>query len=317
MTQAYDDLAKYDALVSINGAEAWLAFKKWRDSWDRPDNKNSRHAPKEFSYTIARRLELKYEGQSTATGLPQSAAAWSRLKTSGLSHRLRRDVCWQILTLHGIDITSNKELSASSMNSTDLAILGVCSLLPVEDEGNNRQIMVRSLQLRSTEYVKVTRSDLTGLSKSGVVTETIGRVRYHLLDAYLSLDGCSDLDAKLLRIEPGEQTELGSAMSISIGRDDREIGKWQIEKPQKSDSLRGRFDNLVLGETCGAEEVIKVTVSASIADVLPELRIESKDLNHIDENNLRDRLVEQVMRVRMREGGSNERRVLSIAYLHQ
>lgn len=317
MTRAYDELTKHDALVSIDGEEAWKAFTTWRESWDRPDGKNSRHAPREFSNMIARRLELKYEGQDRATGLPQSKAAWSRLKASGSSTRLRRDVCWQILIMSAIDVTSNKELSASSLNSTDLAILGACSLLPVEDQNNTKQISVRSLQIRSTEYIKVTRSDLTGLSKRGGVTETIGRVRYHLLDAYLSLFGCNDLDAKLLRIESGEKTELGSAMSISIGRDDREIGKWQIEKPQNSDSLRGRLDNLILGETWGVDAVLKITLSASIADILPELRIESKDLNHVDENKLRDRLVEQVMRVRMREGGTNERRVLSIGYLDQ
>lgn len=315
MADLIDDLSRPDRTVLIDVHEAKRAYVSWRNEWERPENISPRQAPREFAKLLARRLDLRTSREVATIGVPLSDTAWSRLKEMSTGKRWRLDVCWQIYFLNRIDVTANKELVSYPLNSTDMVVLGKCECHSEDIKRGERAIKVNWIIVQSTDEKRILRADALRDPTNKDFEEVIGSVRFLLRNCYVTLGNCSEIDPVLKRIGDGRSSEYGAADGLSVSIDPREQGSWRLERSAGTNAIQGRCDDLYIANVRTAENIsATVEISASIADVLPEVDIADSSLNDTQTNRLRTQLVQQVMRSRLRDGGLGDRFVLSIAH---
>ena len=317
MLDPADDARRPSALVLVNPLEAKRAFSEWRKSWARPEEISARSAAIHFSRTISGRLEASYSGGVDGVGLPLSDAAWSRWVKSPLPRKIRLDVCWQIYFMNGVDVTANKDLRSYSINSTDMAFLGPCRLEAVPGSPNDEsKIFVDYIVLTSTDEKQITRAEVKSNAAGTDFGDVIGSVRYHLRNAHVEIAGVQRVMPLIKRIGEGCKEELGSSNGFSIDLDPRVAGSWRLTRPHGSDVLIGRAEDLALAIVhTTVDSNARVEVSATIAEILPEVRITGLDVSARQENKLRMQLVQQLMRYKLRSSGFPDRFIVSIAHV--
>ncbi len=316
MVEPIDSLTRPDRTVLIDVHEAKRAFVSWRKDWPRPENIDPRQAPREFARLLARRLDLKTNREIADLGIPLSDTAWSRLKNETSAKRLRLDVCWQIYFLNRIDVTANKELMSYPLNSTDMVVLGKCESQSHDVATGAKAVKVSWVILQSTDEKRVLRADALRDPTNRDFEEVIGSVRFLLRNCHVTLRNCAGIEPVLKRVGDGRPSEYGAADGLSVNIDPREQGCWRLERGAGASAIQGRCDDLYLANIISSDNLsTTVEVSASIADVLPEMDIVDGSLTTTHLNRLRDQLVQQVMRSRLRDGGLGERFVLSIAHI--
>ena len=200
-----------------------------------------------------------------------------------------------------------------------MAFLGPCRLEAVpESTADESRILIDHIVLASTDEKQIMRAEVKSSPAGSDFDEAIGHVRYHLLNAHVSVEGVQYMSPLLKRLGDGCEGDFGSANGFSIDLDPRALGFWRLTRPHGVDVLNGRADNLTLAHVkTTVNSNARIEISATVAEILPEVRITAGDVTERQGSRLRMQLVEQIMRYKLRSNGFPDRFVVSVAHLRK
>lgn len=297
-------------MVTITRRRAVEAYDNWRKKNGRAVRGSGTNSDKLFVQAINNQLLLAQDSPPHTLGIPTTRGGWGNWRTErdAQTKRIRRDVCFAIRVLTGEDITGNQELESEPVNATDMVRLGPAWIVPQDagDQSGPVDLTVDWIDFKVGVAQDVNRA-LSKKSPSACdEKERIGSVRYALYEASLYAEGGEKLHHPMVNPEGSRKVEL------SIDRDDHL--RWRVMPGDERTVLRGDLSQLTLAT--GAVDIgsqISVNVSVGRADIDPIFTIAAdKTVSRNDEQRLRERLVEQVLRNRFADVGPRKRHVLSI-----
>lgn len=303
-------------LVEASRKRLVAAFDSWQKTNGRAERGTKTEASSIFLKAVVAQLDLSRDNPPERIGLPTSRSTWSTWRTGKgkPTTKLRLDICRAIMALTGVDATSNGFLEAVPVNATDLVTIGPVIVQPQTSKGRSdrNEISVEWIDFRVSGSKEVT---LDLAKKNPAPTDKrlrIGTVRYALKEASLFIETNESIRPIVTHLADGKDTEQGKAEGLEIAIDRDDFSRWRMQPPFPKEALQARVESLRLCECDLGQAVVGISVTKG--DVEPSISLDQDAAFRHDEfQNTREKLVEQILRNRLRDPGERQRFVLSRA----
>lgn len=292
------------------------AFDGWQKMTGRSERGTNTEASTVFLKSVIAQLDLSRDQPPNRLGLPTSRSTWSTWRSgrSKPTTKIRLDVCRAVMALTGVDVTSNGFLEAVPVNATDLVTIGPVTSRPTisKDNTHRSKVFVEWIDFRASAAKEVT-LDLTK-EKPAPTDERfrVGTVRYALREASLFIESDENVHPIATHVGDGKESENGIAEGLELAIDRDDFSRWRIQPPFPKEALQARLESLTLCE-CGIGPAV-VGISVTKGDVEPSISLDQGATFSNDQfRKTRERLVQQILRNRLRDPGERQRFILSRA----
>lgn len=322
MGNTWKDTTDTTRFLDADRARVVKAYDLWRERRGRSKRGSGEQSDRLFVKALKQSLDMTRSEIPTRLGVPSGRSGWStwRKQTDKPLVKLRYDVCCAIRALTKIDVTSNGFLSATPVNSTDMVTLGPVRSVPYvcEDKETNStssEVIVDwvAFHLSASKVVYGGHSKKNATAHQ--MNQRIGSVRFALKEASIFIGNCKNPTPIAIHITSGTDTDAGKADGVNLSIDSDQSLRWRLQPPFSEDALQARFDRLRLCHTSGEQEAaVMVSISAGKEDIHPQITLDRPaELSAVEFQNTRKKLIEQVLRNRISDGGVHQRFVLSHA----
>lgn len=301
--------------VSASRRRMVKAYDLWLQKKGRAERDAKQHSDRLFVEALRALVDLARDDAPSSLGVPGTRSGWAnwRKGRGPDTAKMRLDVCQAILTLTDIDVTSNQSLIGEPVNATDMVWLGPVRAIAQGKgtDGPAITILVDWIDFKLSAHKDVTRDLIK--PGYGAEEERIGSVQYALREASISIGGGDRLQRVLIRTPRSTDDSMAESLEICFDREGPL--RWRAEPVDTRDFLKGSFNKLELASGEEHEgQPVDVFVSVAKADIEPIFKLApSKSLAVTDENRLRQKLMDQILKNRIPNPGLRARFVLSRA----